>query len=139
MAIKFVLEDDFREGLIDMRTYLKRKRAEYRHKGLFGRPLKFARTSDKNDPRYHLTADELAWFFPSAKNLPDWTYEGDFLGGQGNEADLKFLDNLLPLEYPDRSYFDQDELPYLLAIDSPLQYPPIHFIRKNNQSFLKLK
>jgi hypothetical protein len=129
MFLSTVLDDDFREGILDMRGYLKRKRKEFRHKGHFGKPLKFARVYDKKDPRFHLTTEELGWFFPSAKNLPNWTYEGDFLG-QGNEADIKFLDDLLPTEYPPRSYFDEDELPYLLNIDSPLQYPPIHFICK---------
>ena len=131
-----LIDQDFQDGLINMKTYLKRKRKEYRQKGYFGPPLKFARLSDKHDPRFHLSPDELEWYYPASKNVPDWTYEGDHVG-KGNEADIAFLDKLIPTVYPDRSYFQEDELPFLLSLDTPLQYPPIHFIRKFVKPFIE--
>jgi len=134
MSSSAVLDRDFQEGIIDMKGYLKRKRSEYRAKGQINRP-KVARLAEKNDPRYFLTPDEIERFFPVAKHSPNWNYLEEVYMGQGNVADIKYLDEILPLHYPPRSYFDEEELPFLLSIETPLRYPPIHFIRKSTHLF----
>lgn len=120
-----------RAGTIKLKEYLTNKRKQFRLKARINPPENYARLSNKSDPRFNLTADELTWFYPASKDVPDWTYEGDHLGS-GFAADVKYLTNLLPTYYPPRSYFQEEELPFLLSIDSPLQAPPIYFIRKQN-------
>ena len=118
-----------RTGLINMKTYLKNKRAQFRLKAKIDPPQNFARLVDKKDPRFHLTPEELEFYYPVSKDITDWTYEGDYIGS-GNDADIKYLDQLLPTVYPDRSYFEDEELPFMLSLGTPLRYPPIYFIRE---------
>lgn len=123
------IDNEFRSGLIDMKSYLKKKRSHMRLKAIINPPEKFARIEDKNDERFHLTPEQLEWFFPASKDKPDWTYEGDYIDF-ANEQDVAYLNKTFPTVYPGPSYFHKEELPYLLSLDTPLRDPPIHFIRK---------
>ena len=107
-----------------------KKRKLTRKKVRFNRPESFVNLSDKPDPRFSLTPDEVEWFYPASKNIPNWEYDGETISSAVN-ADKKYLEELLPTIHPPDSYFDQEELPYLLSMDTPLRYPPIYFIRKS--------
>jgi hypothetical protein len=120
-------DERLRSGVIKLKTYLTQKRSEFRLKARINPPENYARLSDKSDPRFNLTPDQLTWFYPASKDVPDWNYEGDYLGS-GFEADVKYLDKLLPTFYPPRSYFEEEEIPFLMSLDSRLQYPPLYFI-----------
>lgn len=125
----------FQSGIKNIQDYLKSKRKQQRAKVRFNRPENFSNSAQKQDPRYSLTPEEIEWFYPVSKKVSDWTYSGETTAS-AVEADKIFLESILPLKYPEDSYFENEELPYLLSIDTPLRYPPIYFIRKLKNFFI---
>jgi hypothetical protein len=123
-------DQEFRSGLISIQDYLAKKRKLSRQKVRFNRPESFVNLTEKPDPRFALTPEELEWFYPASKNVPNWEYEGVTISSAVN-ADKNYLAKLLPRIFPPDSYFEEEELPYLMAMDTPLRYPPIAFIRKS--------
>ncbi|CAG5101490.1 Oidioi.mRNA.OKI2018_I69.YSR.g17140.t1.cds [Oikopleura dioica] len=83
---------------------------------------------------YELSPEELEWYYPASRNIINWESESDNLG-EGTIADIKFLNELIPNNnkasaYPNpEEYFEPIEEECLYALDSPLQYAPIYFIR----------
>jgi len=120
---------EFISGLISIQDYLAKKRKLTRKKVRFNRPESFVNLTEKPDPRFSLTPEEVEWFYPASKNVPNWEYDGETISSAVN-ADKKYLEELLPPIHPPDSYFEEEELPYLLSMDTPLRYPPIYFIRK---------
>lgn len=124
-------DESFQSGITNIRDYLKSRRKQQRVKARFNRPEKFFDIYQKPDSKFTLTPEELEWFYPVSKDKPDWEYSDDTTES-AVEADKAFLDSILPTKYPEDSYFEEQELPYLLSMNTPLRYPPIHFIRKFN-------
>lgn len=119
-------ERQFRSGVLSLKRFLQYNRSSTRQKVKINPPEGY---DYEANPKYNLTAEQLEWYYPASKNHSDWTREDDHIG-KGREADIEYLEKLLPTVYPELSYFQEEEMPFLMSIDSPLKYPPIHFIRK---------
>jgi hypothetical protein len=125
---------EFQSGLISIQDFMKQKRRITRAKVRFNRPESFVNITEKPDPRFSLTPEEITWFYPAANNTPNWEYSGETITSAVN-ADLAYLKKLLPEIVPPETYFDEEELPMLFSMDSPLKYAPIYFIRKFSKFF----
>ena len=120
---------DFQSGLISIHDFMKQKRRTSRAKVRFNRPESFVNITEKPDPRFSLTPEEIEWFYPAANNVQNWEYSGETITSAVN-ADLAYLEKTLPEIVPPQTYFDDEELPMLFSMDTPLRYAPIYFIRK---------
>ncbi|CAG5101516.1 Oidioi.mRNA.OKI2018_I69.YSR.g17166.t1.cds [Oikopleura dioica] len=122
----------FRERLSETVEYIRRQRSRYRRSVPLRPPRNPVDADEKND--YELSPEELDWYYPASRNIINWQSESDNLG-EGTKADIKFLNELIPNNnmesaYPDpEEYFEPIEEECLYALDSPLQYAPIYFIR----------
>lgn len=114
------------ENIID---YIQRVRLSTRKSAKFHPPERWASSLDKPDSRFNLTPKQLEWFFPVSKEAENWEYEGDYLDS-GNKANKAYLEEHYKLIEPGDEYFDEEELPALLASEELRTHPPIYHISK---------
>lgn len=120
---------------MSMVDYIKYVRKKSRMRVHFIHPDKFDKIA--NFEKYNLSGDQLRVFFPSTSKPYDieltdkenHEYENEFMS-EGLRANTIWLNKRLPTIHPPPDYFREDELELLMAKESPLQYPPLYYIRK---------
>jgi hypothetical protein len=120
---------------MSMVDYIKHIRKKSRLRVHFIHQDKFDKIA--NIEKFNLSGDQLRVFFPSSSEPFDieytdkdnHEYENEYITS-GMRANTMWLNRRLPTIHPPPDYFREDELELLMAQDSPLQFPPLYYIRK---------